>query len=113
MSFRALGFGDRALRERGADLGVLGEATFLLLREDQLAVDEYVVLALRTLFDLRFMLRLGVQLGRETRGPCVVAVSDGAVLDQDLGHGRKPIGSATAVGARPLLRRGHRPRNGS
>jgi hypothetical protein len=32
------------------------------------------------------VLRLGVQLGRETRGPRVVAVSDGAVLDQDARH---------------------------
>jgi hypothetical protein len=35
------------------------------------------------------MIRLGVQLGRETRGPGVVAVSDGAVLDQNPGHGPK------------------------
>jgi hypothetical protein len=33
------------------------------------------------------VLGLGVQLGRETRGPCVVALSDGAVLDQNLRHG--------------------------
>jgi hypothetical protein len=32
------------------------------------------------------VLRLGVQLGRETRGPRVVTVSDGAVLDQDARH---------------------------
>jgi hypothetical protein len=65
---------------------VLGETSLLLLREDDLTVREHVVLALSALFDLGFVLRLGVQLGRETRGPCVVAVSDGAVLDQDLGH---------------------------
>jgi hypothetical protein len=29
-----------------------------------------------------------VQLGRETRGPYVVGLSDGAVLDQDPGHVR-------------------------
>jgi hypothetical protein len=34
------------------------------------------------------MLRLGVQLGCETRGPGVVPVSDGAVLDQDARHER-------------------------
>ena len=62
------------------------KAPFLLLREDQLPVREHVVLALGALFDLGVVLRLGVQLGRETRGPCVVAVSDGAVLDQDLRH---------------------------
>jgi hypothetical protein len=65
---------------------VLREPAFLLLGEDQLTVCEHVVLALRALFDLGLVLRLGVQLGRETRGPCVVAVSDRAVLDQDLRH---------------------------
>jgi hypothetical protein len=49
-----------------------------------------VVLALRPLLDLCFVLCLGVQLGRETRGPRVVAVSDGAVLDEDASHGEKP-----------------------
>jgi hypothetical protein len=57
-----------------------------LLREDDFAVGKDVVLALRALFDLRVVLGLGVQLGRETRGPRVVAVSDGAVLDQDARH---------------------------
>jgi hypothetical protein len=66
---------------------VLGESAFLLLGEDQLAVSDYVVLALSALFDFGFVFRLGVQLGRETRGPCVVAISDGAVLDQDVRHG--------------------------
>ena len=66
---------------------MLGEPALLLLREDQLTVREHVVLALRALLDLGLVLRLGVQLGRETRGPCVVAVSDGAVLDEDARHG--------------------------
>ena len=66
---------------------MLREPTFLLLREDELAVFEHVKLPLRALLDLGLVLRLGVQLGRETRGPRVVAVSDGAVLDQDAGHG--------------------------
>jgi hypothetical protein len=65
---------------------VLGEPALLLLGEDQLSSSEHVVLALATLFDLGFVVRLVVQLGRETRGPCVVAVSDGAVLDQNLRH---------------------------
>jgi hypothetical protein len=34
------------------------------------------------------VLSLRVQLGRETRGPGVVAVSDGAVLDEDARHGQ-------------------------
>ena len=65
---------------------MLGEAPFLLLGEDERSVREHVVLTLGALFDLGFVLGLVVQLGRETRGPCVVAVSDRAVLDQDLGH---------------------------
>ena len=66
---------------------MLGEPSLLLLREDELSVREHVVLALGALFDLGVVLRLGVQLGRETRGPCVVRVSDGAVLNDDLCHG--------------------------
>ena len=69
---------------------MLWEPALLLLREDQLTVREDVVLALCTLFDLGFVLRLGVQLGRETRGPRVIAVSDGAVLDEDARHSEKP-----------------------
>ena len=67
---------------------MLRETTLPLLREDELAVREHVVLALGALLDLGLVLSLVVQLGRETRGPCVVAVSDGAVLDQNLRHGR-------------------------
>jgi hypothetical protein len=33
------------------------------------------------------MLRFGVQLGRETRGPLVIAVSDRAVENADPRHG--------------------------
>jgi hypothetical protein len=66
---------------------VLREAALLLLGEDQLPVGEHVVLALGALFDLRLVLRLRVDLGRETRGPCVIGVSDRAVLDQNLRHG--------------------------
>ena len=66
---------------------MLREAPFLLLRKDDLAVAEHVELTLRALLDLGLVLGLRVQLGRETRSPRVVAVSDRAVLDQDLGHG--------------------------
>ena len=69
---------------------MLREPTFLLLREDELAVFEHVKLPLRALLDLGLVLRLGVQLGRETRGPRVVAVSDRAVLDEHARHGEKP-----------------------
>ena len=61
----------------------VGEPALLLLREDQLTVREHVVLASAALLDLGLVLRLGVQLGRETRSPCVVAVSDGAVLNEN------------------------------
>jgi hypothetical protein len=67
------------------------EPAFPLLREDEVAVHEHVVLALLSLHGLGLVLGLGVQLGRETRGPRVVAVSDGAVLDQDARHAEKPI----------------------
>jgi hypothetical protein len=69
------------------DLRVLGEAPGLLFREDGLTVDEYFELALAAGLDLGLVLGLGVQLGRETRGPFVVAVSDGAVEDANLRHG--------------------------
>jgi hypothetical protein len=75
-----------SLSEGGADLRGLGEAAFPLLGEDQLAVAEHVELPLRALFDLSLVLGLGVQLGRETRSPRVVAVSDGAVLDENPRH---------------------------
>ena len=81
------------LSEERADLGVLRDPTLPLLREDELTVREHVVLAFRALFDLGLVLGLVVQLGRETRGPCVVAVSDGAVLDQNLRHAKEPTRS--------------------
>ena len=64
---------------------MLGEASLLLLREDEPPVGDHVVLALLALE------RLGVealllQLSRETRGSFVVAASDGAVEDLDA-HG--------------------------
>jgi len=74
--------------EQRADFGALGEPTFLLLREDDCAVREHVELALRAFLDRSLVPRV-VQLGRETRGPRVVAVSDGAILDQDARHNAK------------------------
>ena len=65
---------------------MLGEAPGLLLGEDGLAVDENLELAVAAGLDLGLVFRLGVQLGRETRGPFVVAVSDGAVEDADSRH---------------------------
>ena len=65
---------------------MLREAPLLLLGEEQLAVPEHVELTLPAGFGRGLVLRLRVQLGRETRGPFVVAVSDRAVLDQHLRH---------------------------
>lgn len=74
------------LAEEGEHLGNVREPPGVLLGEDDRAVREHVVLALGALLSGRFVSRL-VQLGRETRGPNVIAVSDGAVLDQDARHG--------------------------
>ena len=76
----------RESREQAEDLLLLGKAAFTLLREEELPVAEDVELALLTLGD-RSGDALVVQDGRETRGPAVVAASDGAVLDLD-GHVR-------------------------
>jgi len=58
-----------------------------VLREHELAVDDHVELATVTRDDRG--LETGVlQLGRDTRGLVVVAVSDGAVEDLG-GHGRE------------------------
>jgi hypothetical protein len=65
---------------------VLGETARLLLREDQIAVPENVELPLLAFLELGLVLGLGVQLGRETRGPFVIAVSDGAVKDAHARH---------------------------
>ena len=65
---------------------MLGEPPLTLLREQQLAVGEDVELALLALDGRRLVPRAFVDLGRETRGPAVVAVSDGAVEDADPRH---------------------------
>ena len=85
---------------------MLGEPPLLLLGEDELTVREHVVLAFGALLDLGLVLGLVVQLGRETRGPCVVAVSDGAVLDQNLRH---PENLPPVNGVRPCKAHGVRP----
>ena len=67
---------------------MLREAPRFLLREDDLSVAEHVELALPAGLELGLVLGLGVQLGRETRGPFVVAVSDGAIKDANPRHER-------------------------
>lgn len=76
---------------------MLGETPGLLLREDELAVGEDVVLALLALDD-RGVEPILAQVGRETRGPDVVAASGGAVEDLD-GHVRS---LAVELGPVPL-----------
>ena len=70
--------------QRVNDLVVLREAAFLLFRKDQLAVGDDVELTLPARYCVGVMSRALVQLGRETRSPAVIAVSDGAVEDLDL-----------------------------
>jgi hypothetical protein len=62
---------------------VLGEPSLALLRKDELAVDQDVVLRLLAGDDLGGCGRALVDLGRETRGPPVIPVSDGAIVDLD------------------------------
>jgi len=63
---------------------VLGESSLPLLREEQAVVGKHVELALLALDGRRLDPGPIGDLGRETRGPPVVAVSDGAVVDLDL-----------------------------
>jgi hypothetical protein len=71
---------------------VLGEATLGLLRKDEPAVRDNVVLALRALDRVRVVAPV-LQLSRETRGSFVITVSDGAVEDLDA-HGAHPSQTA-------------------
>ena len=68
---------------------MLGEAALTLLRKDQVPVREHIELALRAFGGVGLVLRPLVDLGRETRGPAVIAVSDGAVIDLDARHARQ------------------------
>ena len=68
--------------EGGDQLVLLREAALVLLGEDERAVGENVELALRAFHGSR-VVALPRQHGRETRGPAVVAASDGAVEDLD------------------------------
>lgn len=67
---------------------MLREAPGLLLREDDLAVAQHVELPLGAR-DVSRRNPLVVQLGRETRGPLVIARSGRAVVDLD-GHAAEP-----------------------
>ena len=66
------------------DLSFFREPTFGLLGEDELTVAKHVELPLAP-GDVPRVEPVRVQLGRETRGPLVIARSGGAVVDLD-GH---------------------------
>jgi hypothetical protein len=68
-------------------LAWLGEAVRERLREDDRPVVQDVELAASPLADRR-VVSLVLKLGRETRGPFVVAASDGAIENLDA-HARK------------------------
>jgi len=89
--------------EQGEHLVVLGEAALAVLREDGRAVDDDVELPRLARLDRGGVLRPVVDLGRETRGPSVVAASDGAVLDQHVAHA--PSVAAAGAAARAMLSR--------
>ena len=80
---------------------MLREAAFLLLREDQLPVCDDVELTLLARDGLGLVSGALVQLGRETRGPAVIAVSDGAVIDLDL-HASEPTAALGGGRSRKL-----------
>lgn len=75
--------------EQEHDLVVLGEAPALVLREDRRPVHDDVELPPSAGRDARRRAGPRFDLGRETRGPRVVAASGGAEEDLDL-HGAKP-----------------------
>ena len=78
---------------------MLGEAAFLLFREDQLPIGDDVELALLTRRDFGVVRGAFVQLGRETRSPAVITVSDWAVEDVDSHSASLPeAGTKLAVG---------------
>jgi hypothetical protein len=83
--------------ECGEDLGGLRETTLALLRKDEFPVGEDVELAVRAGLDLGRVVR-PVELGRETRGPAVVAASDGAEQDAQIRHARDCTHAAHAAG---------------
>jgi hypothetical protein len=93
--------------EKCSDLGMLREVPRLLLGEDQLTLREHVELPVAARLDLGLVLGLCVQLGRETRSPLVVAVSDWAVEDAHASHRetlRPRVGSDPTIAARSRSR---------
>jgi catechol 2,3-dioxygenase-like lactoylglutathione lyase family enzyme len=79
----------------------LGEAARLLLREDERIVGDDVELALGP-FDGFRPVPASVELGRETRGPAVVAASDGAVEDANGRHAATLARAQARARQRPM-----------
>ena len=102
---RTLGESSGAGLEEREHLVILREAPLVLLREDELPVGDDVVLALRPL-ERDGVVTCVRQHGRETRGPSVVAASDGAVEDLDA---HPPDATRAAVGGARRSRRRPRP----
>jgi hypothetical protein len=75
--------------QRRGDLAGGGEAPFLVLVEEQLAVEPHREHAFATLDELRLEAEALGDLGRQTGGPGLV-VSDDAVFDGQPGHGAPP-----------------------
>ena len=89
--------------ELGDDLVLVREAAHVLFREQQPTVGDDVELALLTRHCLAGVFARRGDRGRETRGPCVVPASDGAVEDLDphrtKATPRGPGSGAAAAGA--------------
>jgi hypothetical protein len=91
--------------ERFEDLVVAREPLLLLLREDDASVRDHVELAPTALAGVRLVLGSPVDLGRETRGPLVVSLSDGAVVDLDSHVGTLVAASDAALWGEECARR--------
>ena len=100
-SFRA----DRG--NEGENLALLGEAPLVVLREDERSVDDDVELAASTRSDLCGCGGARLDLGCETRSPCVVAASGGTEENLDPHAGRVPV---RRLSTRALVSSSARPR---
>jgi GNAT superfamily N-acetyltransferase len=90
------------LGQKAKNFAFFRPAVHLLFRENDLAVADDVELRLLAL-DRRGVDPCRLQLGRETRGPCVIPVSDGAVEDLDHEASLYSREMAAAGGSSPML----------
>jgi hypothetical protein len=93
----------RLLLQRRQQVRKLREAADVLLRPDRLAVGDHVELALFPCDHLGVVPE-SVQLRHETRGACVIPVSDGAVIDRDARH-ESTVATRKPVTAQPRIYR--------